>query len=88
MDSNDAGQRTLGLITAIATTMHEGGTVDDLRSLMLAVLPGMHLDQESVIDMMATFVSAFGILCRQYEDDCPGADILGLIQKMAVESES
>lgn len=88
MDTDDTSKRIIGLLTGIAITMHEGGSLDDLRSNMLAVLPGMSLDPESVIDMMATFVSAFGILCREYENDCPDANILGLLQDMAAQSDS
>lgn len=43
MDTNQAAQRAVGMLTAAYTAVHEGGTLEDLSVMMKAVLADMKL---------------------------------------------
>jgi hypothetical protein len=85
MDSDEINQRIIGLLTAVYTTVHEGGTPTDLQSLVLPLLDDMNLDPDTAGKLMPTFITAFAIVVRAYEKDCPEADILGLLQKLSLD---
>lgn len=111
MDTDEAAQRAVGLLTAVYTAMHEGGTVADLSVMVKSVLADMKHDpleievsgavdaytiartaaekareqlMSPMIEILATFVSGFAVICRTYETDGPDADIYGKLREFGL----